>query len=207
MPGISVRAYARHRGISHTAVQKAIRAGRIVPLPNGQIDVAAADAAWTANTDQSKQRAAGQNPPAAPPVEQLLLDGSTPVTGAAPARTASETTASETYAQSRALREAFMARLAGLSYQQRARELVSMAEVETVAMAAARRARDLLFTITERLAPIVAGLSSPAECHQAIRKEIDRVCAEIETNPIDEGGPRVARRRRVPAGVDRRLGA
>ena len=29
--GLSIRAYARHRGVSDTAVHKAIRAGRITP--------------------------------------------------------------------------------------------------------------------------------------------------------------------------------
>jgi hypothetical protein len=28
--GLSIRAYARQRGVSHTAVQKALQAGRIV---------------------------------------------------------------------------------------------------------------------------------------------------------------------------------
>ena len=35
--GISIRAYARHRGVSDTAVHKAIRAGRITPEADGTI--------------------------------------------------------------------------------------------------------------------------------------------------------------------------
>ena len=48
--GISIRAYARHRGVSHTAVEKAIAAGRISPLADGSIDAATADAEWERNT-------------------------------------------------------------------------------------------------------------------------------------------------------------
>ena len=36
--GISIRAYARHRGVTDTAVHKAIRAGRITPEADGTID-------------------------------------------------------------------------------------------------------------------------------------------------------------------------
>lgn len=54
--GISIRAYARHRGVSHTAVQKAIRAGRITPLADGTIDPENADRQWAAQTDPAQQR-------------------------------------------------------------------------------------------------------------------------------------------------------
>ena len=45
---LSARAYARHRGVSHTAVQKALRAGRITALPDGTINPEVADQAWNA---------------------------------------------------------------------------------------------------------------------------------------------------------------
>ncbi|WP_086930685.1 hypothetical protein [Agarilytica rhodophyticola] len=49
--GISIRAYARHRGISDTAVRKAIKAGRITKEGDGSIDVEKADREWHMNTD------------------------------------------------------------------------------------------------------------------------------------------------------------
>ncbi len=54
--GISIRAYARHRGVSHTAVRKAIDAGRITTEPDGTIDPAKADRQWDSQTDPAKQR-------------------------------------------------------------------------------------------------------------------------------------------------------
>ena len=48
--GISIRAYARHRGVTDTAVHKAIRAGRIAPEADGTIDAAKADAEWARNS-------------------------------------------------------------------------------------------------------------------------------------------------------------
>jgi hypothetical protein len=52
--GLSLRAYARHRGVSHTAVQKALRAGRIPLEADGTIDPAVADAAWNAAADRAQ---------------------------------------------------------------------------------------------------------------------------------------------------------
>jgi hypothetical protein len=52
--GLSLRAYAGHRGVSHTAVQKTLRAGRIAALPDGTIDPVVADAAWNAAADASR---------------------------------------------------------------------------------------------------------------------------------------------------------
>jgi hypothetical protein len=52
--GLSIRAYARHRGVSDTAVHKAIRSGRITPEPDGTIDPNRADAQWAQNTEAPK---------------------------------------------------------------------------------------------------------------------------------------------------------
>ncbi len=42
MARLTLRAYARHRGVSHTAVRKAIASGRIIAV-DGTIDPAEAD--------------------------------------------------------------------------------------------------------------------------------------------------------------------
>jgi len=58
--GLSIRAYARHRGVSHVAVKKAIDTGRITPLPDGTIDPVAADAQWAANTTPTRRSVAAE---------------------------------------------------------------------------------------------------------------------------------------------------
>jgi len=58
--GLSIRAYARHRGVSHVAVKKAIDTGRITPLPDGTIDPVAADAQWAANTAPTRRSVAAE---------------------------------------------------------------------------------------------------------------------------------------------------
>ena len=52
--GLSIRAYARHRGVTDTAVHKAIRSGRINALPDGTIDSDQADDQWARNTSAPK---------------------------------------------------------------------------------------------------------------------------------------------------------
>lgn len=52
--GLSIRAYARHRGVTDTAVHKAIRVGRITQEADGTIDPHKADLEWARNTDAPK---------------------------------------------------------------------------------------------------------------------------------------------------------
>jgi hypothetical protein len=48
--GLSIRGYAKHRGCTHRAVQKALATGRIVAGADGTIDPAAADRMWRDTT-------------------------------------------------------------------------------------------------------------------------------------------------------------
>ena len=53
--GISLREYARRRGVSHVAVMKAIKVGRITPEPDGSLDPVKADAQWDDQTDPARR--------------------------------------------------------------------------------------------------------------------------------------------------------
>ena len=53
---VSLREYARRRGVSLSAVQSAIRSGRIKTTPSGRIDVEEANRDWFINTDPALQR-------------------------------------------------------------------------------------------------------------------------------------------------------
>ena len=52
--GLSIRAYARHRGVTDTAVHKAIQTGRITPETDGTIDPERADQDWARNTEKPR---------------------------------------------------------------------------------------------------------------------------------------------------------
>ena len=62
MVGISIRAYARHRGVADNAVRKAIKAGRIFLDKDKTIDVTQADLDWEKNTNPSKRPASRRRP-------------------------------------------------------------------------------------------------------------------------------------------------
>ena len=73
--GLSIRAYARHRGVSHVAVKKAIDSGRITPEADGTIEPNRADLEWAQNTVSARKLGPAKaapvavEPPRARPME------------------------------------------------------------------------------------------------------------------------------------------
>ena len=159
--GLSIRAYAQHRGVSHTAVAKAIKAGRISVEPDGKIDPAKADAQWARNTLPLQNLNTGAVKPApkvaTPPV-------STPVSTAPVANRELQPpletrAAAPDYQTSRAIREAYAARLAKLEFEERTGKLLNADEVKVKHFNLARLLRDRIQQIPRKLAPqIVAAV-------------------------------------------------
>lgn len=168
--GLSVRAYAQHRGVSHTAVAKAIKAGRISVEPDGTIDPAKADAQWARNTLPSQNLNIGATKPAAkvetPPVStRVSIPVSTAPVSTAPVSTQVSTPPLETraaapdYQTSRAIREAYAARLAKLEFEERTGKLLNADEVKVKYFNLARLLRDRIQQIPRKVAPqIVAAV-------------------------------------------------
>ena len=155
--GISQRAYARQRGVTHRAVQKAVMTGRITTNPDGTIDPARADAQWTANTDPARELR-----------DELNERGSSEM----------QTTCG--YLASRAVREAYRTRREKLAFERESGALVELGEVKRQAFEAARRACDLLMAIPDRAAPLVTGMSDQHEVHRLIRIEVERAVRELQ---------------------------
>jgi len=149
---LTARKYADHRGVSHTAVQKAIQQGRIKAAPDGKIDVEQADRDWDRNTS---------------PVN-------------APRATKPETaTGGPTYAQSRAVRELYLARLAKIEFEERSSKLVSRDDVTVAAFTKARTVRDSLLNIPDRVAALLAAETEPAKAHNILSEEIRKALIEL----------------------------
>lgn len=85
------------------------------------------------------------------------------------------------YAASRAAREAYLARLAKLDFEERSGKLVDADQVRTQLFALGRRARDTLLGVPDRLAPILAGETDQAVVHRLLTEEIERGLAELST--------------------------
>src|SRR5581483_7452367 len=137
--GISIRAYAKMRCVSHVAVLKAAKAGRIQLEPDGTIDPAKADAAWQRSTDPGR----GKSKPKAPaeklrPVGQAAL-GSVRETLKEQGLPAG---GNVTFVQARTAHEIAKARLARLKLQERRGELVDRARATALVFRLAREERD-----------------------------------------------------------------
>ena len=142
---MSIREYARHRGASHTAVRKALQAGRIQQEADGGIDPERADAAWANNTRSSVET------PRQPAHQVETLPDSMPerqVSGNAPG--------TPDYNKARAVKEFYAARLAKLEFEEREGKLVNIDEINVQHFNRARRLRDRLLMIPRRLAAQLA---------------------------------------------------
>src|SRR5687768_13736549 len=153
MADVSIRKYAKDRGLSHTAVQKAIKQGRIQLTSEHKIDVEQADRDWQRNTSQV-------NAPSGAASTEGSGGGST-------------------YAQSRAVRELYLARLAKIDFEERSNKLVSRDEVKVAAFAMARTIRDSRLNIPDRIAAMLAAESDPARVHLILTEEIRRALSEL----------------------------
>jgi len=177
-----IEAYAKHRGCSIGAVQKALATGRIKRGRGGRIHFKAADKAWAANTDihQSsrslKQKKTVKAPPDFPlpevdkDPEKAANAAGYNVDGPAP-RLASLAAAQLAHAVEKAL-AARMDRL------ERQGVLVKQTEVAAAAFELARRARDKLLNLSEQLAPVLVGLELD-DIRDRLEAEIRKVCAEL----------------------------
>lgn len=179
MTGLTIRGYARHRGVSHTAVRKALASGRIKRETDGSIDPSRADEQWAVSTNLSKPRNSvigepkPQSPTAAYAATRHDENASAPQEG--PARLASS------YAASRAARESYLARLARLDFEQRSGKLVDADEVRAQLFGLGRRLRDALMGVPDRLAPLLAGESNPPEVHRILSEELSVALTEVST--------------------------
>ena len=137
--GLSIRAYARHRGVSHVAVKKAIDTGRITPLPDGTLDPQTADAQWEQNTlkrhAQAKHDAQVKRPAEPPPTRQRSQAPEEVSAPPLPSGGAS-------LLQARTANEVLKAKLKQIALAEKKEELVDRAKAIAQAFKLARAERD-----------------------------------------------------------------
>ena len=154
-PGLSIRAYAEHRrardlpGHTAWAVQKALKSGRIRRGAGGRIDPEEADADWDRETSPARR-------PIAPPIES---DSSGQLAGL-------------NYAQARAARELYAARIARLDFEERNGKLVSVDQMKVEIFRKARQVRDRMLAIPGRVAARLAAETDARAIRKVLNKEI-----------------------------------
>ena len=147
---MSLRAYARHRGVALSAVQKAIATGRIHPEPDGSIDPAKADAQWDRHTRTAQPTTPRATTTRPPPVSQPAPPPPMPQ--------ASDDARGVDYHKARAVRETYSARLAKLEFEERTGKLISKDEVDIKYFQLARQLRDRMQQIPRKVAPEIVAL-------------------------------------------------
>ena len=170
---ISLREFARRNNLSPSTVHEAAKAGRI-SLVDGKIDPELAAREWIENTDQSKPRNRITGDPKhvripGEPAEPMDFGG-----GAE-----GGISAGSGYAKARAARELYAAQLSKLELDERRGILVRADEVKLGAFNAARKARDQMIALPERVSAILAATQDPAKVQQVLEQEIERICQEI----------------------------
>ena len=170
MMGISLRAYARMRGCSLTAVQKAIASKRISTLPDGTIDPERANQDWEKNTFAGQTINKAQT--ALPPVHESPAASGDPVTA---------------YLRARAVSETFKAKTAQWEYEERAGKLIQATKAGEYAAHWSAIVGDALAAFADRAAPLVAAAKTEAEIHRILAGETNALRRKMSKAISDAG--------------------
>ncbi len=164
---LSVRAYAKQRGVSHPLVLRAIKEGRLsrsITKSEGGIhiiDSEVADQEWPRGPRESM-------------TGDEIDDSSRKGSSDPDSRT------SQTYAQSRAVREAYQAKLAKLEFDHKSGKLIDAAEVKKSAFDAARMVRNSMMNIPDRLAAELAAETDVFKVTQKLKNEIRKALEGLQ---------------------------
>lgn len=171
---MGIREYARHKGVSQKAVQLAIKEGRIdgaisMVGKRKKIDPTKADKLWEENTIPNNKNTHIRNdhPDKETPQEPQLKGPS--------------------YAQSRAIKEAYAAKMAQVNYEQKAGNLIDADEVRKAVRQIARTVRDSLMNIPDKLAPILTAETELDEVHKILTEEVRNACEGLANGEIQIG--------------------
>ncbi len=177
--GLSIRAYAKQKGVSDTAVHKAIKSGRIPVEADGTIDPAKANVAWERNTSPAQQR----KPEPVNPVPTPTPVHPQPIRQ--PSQRSTEQDAGPSmagmpnYQMSRAVRETYNAKLTRLDYEERTGKLLNAEDVAKEAFALARRVRDRLLNIPSRMASVLASETDSKTIEAMLSQELRIALEEL----------------------------
>ena len=155
---MSLRQYARHRGVALSAVQKAIQSNRVPTLADGRLESDVADAEWERNTT-----------PYAPAVTRRTSEEEDDAGGFGVNQ----------YTKARAVREHYLARIAKIDFEERVGKLVSKNEMQVSAFNKFRQFRDQLLNIPDRVAAMLAAESDPSKVYEILATEIRKALNEF----------------------------
>lgn len=159
---MSMRQYAKHRGISAPSVSKAVAMGRITCVRDSfgraQIDPAVADREWEENSVPYRVGNSGGK------------DGASTVVN--PESGESGDPKKNPYAQATAVLKNYQARLAKLEFEEKAGKLHDVDGCSKEAFRIARAVRDAMLGIPDRLSAELAGETDQFKIRKLLEDEI-----------------------------------
>lgn len=194
---VSVRAAGKLLGVSHTAVQKAIAAGRLVRCVvraggNVRIDAGLIAAEWAANTDRRRSEAKGVT--IAAEVERGAGRTRAPRPPAGDGDEEAGAFAIDDDGQmvmdfnaSRRVEANFKARIAKLEYEQKSGRLVEAEKVRAEAFKEGRRVRDAILNIPERVSAQLAAETDPHGCFLLLTRELTEALQHLAAGESHDG--------------------
>ena len=178
------REYARHRGCTLQAVQKAIADGRIGTVQDEQgrrkIDQAAADAAWARNTDPAKRSLLFGDGPATSTSKDVVLGEEGAGADAAPDEPADAASMSPEYKAARAGREQLRLERERIELDQLRGTVIGLDEASHAVYSAFRALRDRILNTPMRIKHQLAAEGDAERCEQILETELR---AALEFDP------------------------
>lgn len=167
---VSLRAYARHREVALSAVQKAIASGRITKTVAGKINIATADCQWQANTDAGR----------APMGSKSLNDWPDDIDDEVPA----QESVSSDYQRHRAKREEIRATREQIELDMLTGASLDLASAQRIAFTAFRTLRDAVMNVPARTKDLLAAETDPARIEAMLETELAAALQAIDLRSI-----------------------
>jgi len=168
LPGLSITAYAKRRGVSEGRIRKLVKDGVVSLNGARRIDPERAD----------EEIAVGLDP---------AFSHLGPLANLGPGRQNSGAVAPkamEARRTAQAFGEHFRAKLSELEYRRRVGELVDRSEIRNAIFALLRPARDALLQVHLRIRSVVAAETDEVRVGQIIQDEIRRTLESVTDNEI-----------------------
>jgi len=190
---VGITEYARHRGVSLTAVQLAVKQGRVTRRPDGLIDTDQADREWEQNTNHAQARYGPRKKKGEGPASSTAATGHIQAgrhraathairhaeQDAAELGSAERLATGPDFNRARAAKEIYEARIKKLDYEERLGNLVSRKSVEVEAFTAFRILRDACFNIPDRVSAQIAAETDSTTIYEMLMVELRRAFEEF----------------------------
>jgi len=181
---VSIRAYARLRGCSESAVRKAIASKRIKPEADGTIDPARANREWEQNTFAAATLRPASAKPAKPPRPQPQPCAAVPHV---PNVDSPSSDPVQSFLRARAVKETFNAKVAQMEYEERAGRLIQASRAAEYASTFSSIVKDHLMAMPDRLAPVLAAVDDEHAAHRILLNDVSAVLKKLSKAVADAG--------------------